>query len=91
MSLVDADKNQLDRGTPSPNAPDLTAGPALSFHYPALADYDANTGAIDYNHTGATIQSAIDHASAIGGGTVTIKDGTYTLTDNLTIPSNVAV
>ena len=89
MSLVDADKSSVDRSTPSPNAHDVTVGPGFAFHYPALPNYSANTGVIDYNHTASSLQDAINHISAAGGGTVTVKDGFYTLTSDLTIPSYV--
>ena len=41
--------------------------------------------------TGAAIQAAIDSAAAQGGGTVTVQAGSYSVTDTLTIPSNITL
>lgn len=40
---------------------------------------------------GADIQSAIDELQANGGGTLSLNPGTYNLTDNIVVPSNVRI
>lgn len=49
-------------------------------------------GSGDYNgNTGSTIQSAINAAEAVGGGTIIIKKGTYIITSQIELKSNVNI
>jgi parallel beta-helix repeat protein len=54
---------------------------------------NCNTGAIEYSGTDATtvIKNSIDAASTAGGGTVSIKAGTYNIAANIKPASNVMV
>ena len=48
-------------------------------------------GAIKVIDTDEDIQDAIDGLNAKGGGTLILKNGTYTLTDDITVPSNINI
>jgi parallel beta-helix repeat protein len=58
------------------------------FVYPQSRTYKA---IVDPTGNGdlATIQEAIDYVEGLGGGEIFIKNGTYTLTADITIPSNI--
>lgn len=49
MSIHDVDKNSLDRGTPSPNRPDVVAQDAVRAHQTLSTTY--NTDASTAGHT----------------------------------------
>jgi len=77
MSLHDVDKNTLDRGTPSPNRPDVVAADAVRAHKTISTQYktDADTGAgrVQFSNKQIQVNDDSDARLLIG----LLPDGTY--------------
>ena len=57
--------------------------------YPTHCQYQTNPN--NATNTAATINQAMTDVSGMGGGTITMKDGTYMIADTLQIPSNITL
>lgn len=57
--------------------------------YPEHCQYQTNPN--NATNTAATINAAMTYVSGMGGGTITMKDGTYMIADTLQIPSNITL
>lgn len=61
-----------------------------TFIYPQSRTYKAIVDPAGFGDA-SDIQSAIDYVSGLGGGTVFIKSGTYLMTADIVIPSNITL